>query len=117
MIAEGLSLTVYQKIVESGIPFENISLNVNRLLNDAGSAEIEWSKVIATVATTIGVGVMGGFIFMMAGGGLEQDRTDPPPDSIREALKEDLADLGKNFALGFGSGSIFALMGLLIYAR
>jgi hypothetical protein len=117
MIAQELSLTVYQKMVESGIPFEDISLNVNRLLKDVGSTEIEWSKVIATVATAIGGGVMGGFISMMAGGGLEQDRTDPPPDSRSEALKEDLADLGKNFAWGFGGGVIFTLAGLFVNTR
>lgn len=87
MIAEGLSLTVYQKIVENGIPFEKISLGINDFLQNAGNAEIEWSKVIAAAATAIGGGVMVGFISMIAGGGPEQDRTDPPPDSRSEALK------------------------------
>ncbi len=117
MIAEGLSLTVYQKIVENGIPFEKISLGINDFLQNAGNAEIEWSKVIAAAATAIGGGVMVGFISMIAGGGPEQDRTDPPPDSRSEALKEDLADLGKNFAWGFGGGVIFTLAGLFINTR
>ena len=112
MSLESVSLALYQKLVESGVPFEDLVLNAR-----ASGSDIEWSKVITTVIVTIGGGLVGGITSSLVSG--ESDRTDSVtiPMTSSERFREALSDFGVNFGMGFMGGAIFTLGAVVLNAE